>query len=218
MPHPSIRLSSALLGLLLWSCKPDRPAETPQQTSPETAASSSVPTAAAAPCPERVKAFLRWYARYYERGDTSTYFINSPLTGEEDSATLAKMPRDNISSTKYMQLNRRKLAVYLDTLRRSGYFSASYLAATRASILERGRDLEARKIEEGVPHGFDYDEVLNTQDIYDLKDIDKLKVYRPANLSPGTQAYSLTLPPDFTWYFYFKQENGRCVLDSVRAN
>ncbi|MCR5886607.1 hypothetical protein LRS06_02220 [Hymenobacter sp. J193] len=169
-----------------------------------------------------MQGFLRWYHRRYNAEfDTTTDFINMPLTGEEDAATLAKIPRSNVSSTKYMQLNRPKLAVYLDTLRRSGYFSASYLATKRASILERGQELEAEKVTEGLLEGFDSDEVMHTQDLYQLDDISKLTAYQATGLKPGTQAYRLALPSEgeenFSWIFYVKQESGRCVVDSVRT-
>lgn len=179
-------------------------------------------TKAAAPCLERMQSFLRWYHRRYNaEPDTTTDFINSPLTGDEDAATLAKIARGNISSTKYMQLNRSKLQVYIDTLRRSGYFSASYLTAKQASILERGQELEAEKVTEGLLEGFDSDEVMYTQDLYQLEDINKLAAYQATNLPPGTQAYRLHLSAvgeeNFSWIFYVKQEKGRCVIDSVQT-
>jgi hypothetical protein len=175
-------------------------------------------------CLARTKGFLHWYYRYYNernfpRPDTSTWFINYPITAD-DSASVKEL-RGNISSTPYLQLNRRKLEVYLDTLRRSGYFSESYLTNLRTSILRRGQKMEASKQSEGgVVEGFEADEVLDTQDIYNLSAIDKLAVYHPAGLQPGTQAYRLELLPDedFRWYFYLKNENGRCVIDSLIAD
>ena len=208
------------LAVLMSSCgsadsdKPLPPAPTVTQQPPASTDADA--------CLEHTKGFLRWYYRYFDRNDTSTRFINFPLTGEEDAATLAQV-RGNISSTPYIQLNRRKLAVYLDTLRRSGYFSDSYLAALRASIVQRGQDLEEAKQPDGVPEGFDADEVMQGQDIYQPGDIDKLAAYQPANLKPGTLAYRLHLLSecegcaDFSWYFYLKRENGRCVVDSIKT-
>lgn len=212
------------LAVLLASCNsPDSSKSHAEEAATSPAAADQLPaTAAAPPCLERMQGFLRWYhRRYTAEFDTTTDFINIPLTGDEDAATLAKIPRSNISSTNYMQLNHRKLAVYIDTLRRSGYFSASYLAAKQASILERGQELEAEKVTEGLLEGFDSDEVIHTQDIYQREDINKLTAYQPAGLKPGTQAYRLQLSSlgeeNFSWVFYVKQEKGRCVIDSVHT-
>lgn len=206
------------LAVLLASCSSPDTGETPSHTSPAKPAAVST----AAPCLDSMKGFLRWYHRRYNaEPDTTTDFFNIPLTGEEDSATLAKIPRSNISTTKYFQLNRPKLDVYIDTLRRSGYFSNSYLTTLRASILDWGQAVEKEKVTEGVLEGFDADEVMLTQDLYQLEDIKKLAPYQPANLKPGTQAYRLKLPStgeeNFSWVFYVKQENGQCVVDSVRT-
>jgi hypothetical protein len=207
------------LAVLLTSCSSPNSGELPSQPGPTKPAAAS---ASGAPCLDRMKGFLRWYHRRFNADhDTTTDFFNMPLTGEEDSATLAKIPRSNISTTKYFQLNRPKLDVYIDTLRRSGYFSSSYLATMRASILERGQAVEEEKVTEGVLEGFDADEVMLTQDLYQLEDIGKLAPYQPANLKSGTSAYRLQLPSigeeNFSWIFFVKQENGRCVVDSVRT-
>lgn len=180
------------------------------------------PTVKAAPtapdCLPRLKEFLRWYPAFTERRDTTDDFFNIPLAGDETPEMLADLPRGSISRSGYMELNRPKVDNYIAKLRRSGYFSASYLAEKRASILKRGAAVEAQKMREnGVPEGFDADEVFGMQDFWEPQAVDNLKPYAAPGLAPPAQAYRLRLEPEFTILLYTKPEGGRCVVDSIRS-
>lgn len=227
MSHAYLRrivsASVAIIFTSSWLCACDKP------SAPDTAAKSTTKpdsvasaiarssTAAQSDCLPRMKRFLRWYLASVEQPDTSTRFINFPVTAWTDSAFRAAMPRSNVSSTAFYQLNRKKLTTYLDTLKKSGYFSNSFLLKEGASILKRGAELDAAKMNDGVFSGFAGDEVFWTQELYDAQDIDKLVPYVSSKLKNGTFAYRLpSQAAQINFFLFLKIENGLCVLDSAK--
>ena len=178
------------------------------------------PTAAAvraSECLPRMKEFLRWYPTH--EGDSTTYFVNIPLNGDETPAVRAQMLRGvNVSRSGYTELNREKLEHYMEDLRRSGYFSASYLTEKRALVLRRGAEMEAKKItEQIVAKVFDASEIIGVEFFWGPETIDQLKPYEAPGLVPPAQAYQLLLSSKTYILLYTKPEGSRCVVDSMRS-
>lgn len=218
-------LVAASFGVFLFACSQDKPAastapaEAGLPAAPDTAVAAAPPTHLDA-CGERMKGFLRWYLALvdYEKPAVEGAHVQFkwPITPETDSAFAASVQPEDRSPTKYIQMNWPSVDKYVATLRRSGYFSQSYLREKRASIIERGQKMEAAKMEDGVFEGFDADEVFWTQELYEPGDVDRLQPYPDAALRPGQFAYKVpTAVPYYGFLLYLKTENGTCVIDSV---
>lgn len=167
-----------------------------------------------------MQGFLRWYLALvdYEKPAVEGAHVQFkwPITADTDSAFAAKVKPEDRSPTKYVQMNWPSVDRYVATLRRSGYFSQSYLQEKRESIIERGKALEAAQLEDGILEGFDADEVFWTQELFEPGDVDRLQPYPDARLKPGHFAYKVpTAVPYFGFLLYLKNENGACVIDSV---
>lgn len=171
-----------------------------------------------------MKDFLRWYLNLtdYEKPhpDGSNFRLKWPITSDTDSASAASMKPENRSTTKFVQMDWPSVEKYLVTLDQSGYFSKSYLQQKHASLVQRGKALDAMKMEDGVPQGFEADEVFWTQELYEAPVIDNLRAYQGPGLAAGQAAYKLVMPgpPDSEeWAFllYTKMEQGKCVIDSI---
>ena len=170
-----------------------------------------------------MKGFLHWYLSLvdYEKPNPEYSGLNFkiPVTSETDSSVAASVRPENRSSTKYFQMDWRSVESYLAMLEKSGYFSKSYLQKKRASLLRRGKALDAAKMEDGEPEGFEADEVFWMMELYATSDIDRLRVYRASNAKTRDGIYELpvALPGDAksSFLLYTKKENNRCVIDSV---
>ncbi|MBH8557802.1 hypothetical protein [Hymenobacter negativus] len=220
---------AALLGSCLFACGSDKSSQQASATVAKQAdAKDSVVTAAPAithldACGERMKGFLRWYLSLvdYEKPNPEYSGLNFkiPVTSETDSSVAASIRPENRSSTKYYQMDWPSVDNYLAMLGKSGYFSKSYLQEKRASLLHRGKALDASKMEDGEPEGFEADEVFWMMELYAPSDINRLRVYRAPDNKVRDGIYELpeSLPEGekFSFLLYTKNENGRCVIDSV---
>lgn len=221
---------AVLLGICLLACGSDKSSQQVVATTvgEPVDAKDSVVTATLAithldACGERMKGFLRWYLSLvdYEKPNPEYSGLNFkiPVTSETDSSVAASVRPENRSSTKYFQMDWRSVDSYLAMLEKSGYFSKSYLQEKRVSLLRRGKALDAAKMEDGEPEGFEADEVFWMMELYAPADIDGLRVYRGLNTNVRNGVYELpeSLPEGekFSFLLYTKVENGRCVIDSV---
>jgi hypothetical protein len=218
-------LAAAAICLFLGACGTEKSAETTPSAATEQPIDTDTVVAVAPPthlnaCGERMKGFLRWYLAQVdpqkEHPEGTYVSFKWPITPETDSAFAAGVKPEDRSTTKYIQMDWPSIDKYVATLRKSGYFSESYLREKRASIIERGKAMEAEKMEDGVFDGFDVDEVFRTQELYEPGDVERLQPYKDARLKPGSFAYKVpTAVPYFGFLLYLKNENGQCVLDSV---
>ena len=227
--RPTNSFIAAFLGINLFACGSDKSSQQAVATVAEqTITKDSVVAATPAiirldACGERMKEFLRWYLDLvdYEKPhpEGSSIQFKIPITPESDSALAARVTPEQRSSTKYFQMDWRSVDSYLTMLEKSGYFSKSYLQEKRESLLRRGKALDAAKMEDGEPEGFEADEVFWMMELYASSDIDRLRIYRTSNAKVRDIIYELpeALPggEKFSFLLYTKTENDRCVIDSV---
>ncbi|GAB3723188.1 hypothetical protein GCM10027594_04100 [Hymenobacter agri] len=220
---------AALFGISLIACDSDKSSQQTVANAGEQAVTKDSVVAATPAtthldaCGERMKGFLRWYLNLvdYEKPhpEGSSVQFKIPITPETDSALAARITPEQRSSTKYYQMDWHSVSSYLAMLGKSGYFSKSYLQEKRASLLKRGKALDAAKMEDGEPEGFEADEVFWMMELYATSDIDKLRAYRASNAKTRDGIYELpvALPGDekSSFILYTKKENDRCVIDSV---
>ena len=216
-------LSLCLLGILASSCGNDKAAKSAASVSDSTFVKKPVAIVKEQPdaCIERMKAFLNWYLVQtdYEHPGTDIKVVSFkfPISANTDSAFLAKLGPDDRSPTKYIQINELSIDRYVESLKKSGYFSTSYLKEKEASLERRGKALNAAHMEDGEAEGFEADEVFWMMELYDKANILNLKPYSSPLKSNGI-VYEL--PPtanndNVGYLLYTKGENGRCVIDSI---
>lgn len=209
------KLAVAALNILAFSCGTDKPAETNFSTSTVSVSSTSVvATVNADTCTERMKLFLRWYLAFYNSHPDSTLFTQ-----------FAKYPGNPIlngkpDTTNYVLLDRKRLDNFMNTLKKSGYFSTSYLQEKNKSIIERGKALQAARMNDGIFDRFAGDEIFWMQELYEPNDIAKISLFKSARLKPGSIAIEVPTATQegmdkFGFLLYLKNENGLCVIDSV---
>ncbi|MBF9143293.1 hypothetical protein [Hymenobacter properus] len=221
--------TAALLGINLFSCGSDKASQqavatvAKQAVTKDSIVAATPATTHLDACGERMKEFLRWYLDLmdYEKpsSEYSSVRFKIPISPETDSALAARVAPEQRSSTKYYQIDWHSVDSYLAMLGKSGYFSKSYLQEKRASLLRRGKALDAAKMEDGEPEGFEADEVFWMMELYAPSDIDRVRVYRVPNakIRDGIYELPVELPGDekSSFLLYTKKENGRCVIDSV---
>jgi hypothetical protein len=222
-------LAAVAICLLLSACGGDKPAKISAPTVAERPAAVDAivvnhPATHLDACGERMKSFLRWYRESTngEKPDATHggSWFKLPVDAAKDPEYAAKVPPQERSSTKYVEVNWPNIEQYLRWLGKSGYFSESYLQTKRASMTRRGKALEVAKQEVEVFDGFEADEVFWTQELYEPPTVDHLQAYQEPGLAAGQTAYKLVLdgaPTDDEWAFllYTKSEKGRCVIDSI---
>ena len=221
----AIKLAVAALCIIAFGCETDKPVNSKESTHISNAKDSSVADISkpvSAPCSKRIKDFLRWYLKFEDNGKDSALIFNFPVTPSTDSAFVADLPRENVSSTRYIQMNWPKVENYLAVLQESGYFSSSYLQEKRKSIRKRGQALEARQMDDGEPEGFEADEIFWIMELYEPSDIEHILPYKNSQMKAGTSAFEVpVLTTDqegsdkFSFLVYLKNENGRCLIDSI---
>jgi hypothetical protein len=202
------------LSILAFSCGTDKSAETSASTSAAEKPSIAVATMPNADCTERMKSFLQWYLNFYDNQPDSTRFIqamrypgNPVLDGKPDT-------------TRYALVDRKRLDSFMASLKKSGYFSTSYLQEKNKSIIERGKALQAARMNDGVFEGFAADEVFWMQEMYEPADISRISLFKSSQLKPSTFAIEVPTADQegmdkFGFLLYLKNENGLCVIDSV---
>ncbi|GAA3998154.1 hypothetical protein GCM10022408_06140 [Hymenobacter fastidiosus] len=216
-------LSICLLGVLAGSCGNDRAAKSAASVSDSTFVKNPVASVTKQPdaCSERIKAFLNWYliqTDYEHPGtDIKSVSFKFPVSANTDSAFLAKLGPDDRSPTKYIQINEPSIDRYIESLKKSGYFSVSYLQEKKASLERRGKALNAAHMEDGEAEGFEADEIFWMMELYDKANISNLKPHSSPLKNNGV-VYEL--PPtanndNVGYLLYTKGENGRCVIDSI---
>lgn len=132
----------------------DRPP--PATATPPPAAPGARPDAAQVPAPQncqpRLQAFYRWYVGHRDSIEALRYC----LVDLELSPGAAPQPYA-VDSTKQR--------AYLRYLAGSGFFAPAFLERLNRSLAQKGAYLRAHPQVDGLPAGFEADDVLFTQDL-----------------------------------------------------
>ncbi len=111
----------------------------------------------------RVISFLKWYKKNYEE-------VNK--FGLVNNATL-----EDYDSTKYYSVNQEQTEAYLEKIKSSGFVSENYINEWRKYFKICDNDFKKNPQNDGPPEGFDYDFILQTQEIDEtLNAIEKPKM------------------------------------------
>jgi hypothetical protein len=210
------------LSMLILGCGTDKPAKSPDLTEAAKPISTASTQSELDACGKRMQSFLSWYLAQtdieHPGTDLKHFSFKFPVSPGMDSAFVSKLGPDDKSSTKYIQMNWPSVDRYLESLKKSGYFSKSYLAEKKASIQRRGKAYDASHMDDGEAEGFEADEVFWMMELYEPSTITKLKPYHDPALKSSSVAYALPGiygDDDVGFLLYTKSENGRCVIDSI---
>jgi len=188
-PKP-LTVISFLVLLYASSCANDKPATTVEKISADSATvvkrMEGIPDSA-------VFNFLRWYAKNVNRISEINLVNNN---GSNDS-------------TKFYSVNFPATEIYLNALKESGFISGQYINTWHEYFKKRDEHFKSHPQNEGPPEGFDYDLVMQTQDIEDIYHLDKATVISKsvndggANLKirflHGQELVFLLSKPDDAW-------------------
>lgn len=214
--------ATGVLSIMLLGCGTDKSVKSPDLIETKKSADTAIKQLELDACGKRIQSFLRWYLVQTDIEHPGTELkqlsFKFPVSPGMDSTFVAKLGPDDKSSTKYIQLNWLSVDRYLESLKKSGYFSKSYLAEKKASIQRRGNAFEASHMEDGEAEGFEADEVFWMMELYEPASISKLKPHNDPSLKSGSAAYELPAlygNDDVGFLLYTKSEDGRCVIDSI---
>jgi hypothetical protein len=147
---------------------------------------------------QTVISFLKWYKVNYK-----------DLNGED----LVDYKEYGGDTTKYYSVNFDKADKYLEKLKSSKLLTVGYLEAMKLHFLECDKNFQEFLQNEGPPAGFDYDQVLLTQEIDDtISALDKPTVI---NVSETSGKAVVNVDIYMNRSFKLSKIDGKWLIDKI---
>jgi hypothetical protein len=123
---------------------------------------------------------------------------------------------ETFDSTKFYCVDFNATEKYLDALKQSGYISDQYISYWRGYFKKCDENFKKYPVNEGVPEGFDYDFVTNSQDFEEeLKTIEKAKASEITNLKEK-KIITLKFATGSTLTFELSMAEGRWYIERIK--
>ncbi len=156
---------------------------------------------------QKVKGFLTWYSTNWK--EVAVDLIN-PIIENSNAEP---------DSTKPYKINFKAAEIYLDSFRKSGFVSETYIEYYRQYFIKCQKKFEEVPEYEGPPTGFEYDFVFRSQDYeYQQNNADKAMI-TDISITANKAIATIKYDDDVYSYIYeLSKLNNNWYIDSVKGS
>jgi hypothetical protein len=149
------------------------------------------------------KAFLEWYR--YNRDKLSSFQLVNNANGE------------TFDSTKFYSVNFQATDKYLQAFKESGFVSSLYINNWKDYFVKADNQFKANPQNDGPPENFDYDFVLQSQEIdEDLENISTTKTFSKS-IQGDAAILILTLPSEQKLKIKLSRNSQKWLIDNIES-